>query len=147
MATFTGTANIFTKAKQKILAGSIDFSADTFKVLLTTSGYTPGIDSNEFVSDVTNEVSGNGYARQAVTPSIATFGSTVSAKFTDPAVTASGGSITARYWVLFKDTGGADTANPVIAYGLLDNTPADVVITDGNSGTVDFSDANGLISW
>lgn len=39
--------------------------AQTFRCLLTTGGYVPDPDHN-FVSDVTNELAGGGYARQDI---------------------------------------------------------------------------------
>lgn len=44
--------------------------------------------------------------------------------------TASGGSITARFGVLYEVSGN------VLAYFLLDSTPADVTATDGNTLTI-----------
>ena len=49
---------------------------------------------------------------------------------TDPVWTASGGSITARYAVIYEVGG------DVLCYSLLDTTPADVTATDGNTFTV-----------
>lgn len=40
----------------------VDFDTDTIKVALTTSSYTPDIDTHEFFDDVTNELAaGDGY--------------------------------------------------------------------------------------
>jgi len=44
--------------------------------------------------------------------------------------TASGGSITARFAVLYENAG------DVVCYCLLDSTPADVTATDGNTLTI-----------
>jgi len=146
MATYTGSAALYTKFKQGLGTGVYDFSADTLKVALTTSSYTPGTDTHDFMDDITNEVSGNGYARQTVTATWSATGSTVTLSLTDPVFTASGGSIVARYWVLFVDAGVGDSTNPLIAYGLIDSTPGDVTTSDGNTLTVDFS-ASGLFSF
>ena len=48
----------------------------------------------------------------------------------DPVWTAAGGSITARFACLYE------VAGDVLAYCLLDSTPADVTATDGNTLTV-----------
>jgi hypothetical protein len=47
--------------------GSFDWDdvGQTFRVLLTTSSYTPNVD-HDFVSDVTNEIAGGGYVRKDV---------------------------------------------------------------------------------
>lgn len=49
---------------------------------------------------------------------------------TDPVWTASGGSITARFAVIYEVSGN------VLCYCLLDSTPADVTATTGNTLTV-----------
>jgi hypothetical protein len=49
---------------------------------------------------------------------------------TAPVWTASGGSITARYAVIYEVGGN------VLCYALLDSAPADVSATDGNTLTV-----------
>ena len=43
-----------------IVDRTIDFSADTLKLILVTSSYTPDADHN-FADDLTNELSGTGY--------------------------------------------------------------------------------------
>ena len=48
----------------------------------------------------------------------------------DAVWTASGGSITARFAVIYENAG------DVLCYCLLDSTPADVTATDGNTLTV-----------
>lgn len=144
MATYTGSANLYTLFKKKLGQGLIDLTGATFQVLLTTSSYTPGQDTHEFADDITNELSGNGYSRQTVTASWDQSGSTMTLSLTDPTFSASGGDLTARYWVVMIDGPTDDTDSPLVAYGYLDSTPANVVTTDGNDLTIDFSDANGL---
>lgn len=41
--------------------GNINFSSNTFKLLLTTTSYTPDVDTHAFRSDITGEASGTGY--------------------------------------------------------------------------------------
>jgi len=114
-----------------------DATSGYFKVALTTSSYTPSASTHTVIGDITNEVSGNGYARASVgNISFTESGGTATFDGDDAEFTASGGSITARYWVLFAD--GA-TGDPLIAYGLLDDTPDDVETTDGKTLTVEWS--------
>ncbi|MFP9058875.1 hypothetical protein, partial [Enterococcus faecalis] len=78
---------------------------------------------------VTNEVAqANGYTTGGVAVTLTLSGTTsVTASFsTNPTWTASGGSITARWAVLYELGGN------VLCYVLLDNTPADVTTTNGN---------------
>ncbi|MEO7836209.1 MAG: hypothetical protein ABIS21_01045 [Acidimicrobiales bacterium] len=58
---------------------------------------------------------------------------------TDPVWTASGGSIVARYAVIYE------VAGRVLCYALLDSTPADVTATTGNTLTV-AANASGLFT-
>jgi len=60
-ATFTGKLYglLFTALWNK----EIDFDTDTIAVILTTSSHTPDQDAHNYVDDITNEVSGGGYAR------------------------------------------------------------------------------------
>ncbi len=58
--------------------------------------------------------------------------------------TASGGSILARYALLYN-TAAPGAVNDLIAYCLIDNTPADVEATDGNTLTVTIN-ASGVFT-
>jgi hypothetical protein len=59
--------------------------------------------------------------------------------------TASGGSITARYAVIDDDTVTTPVADPLVCYSLLDNSPADLTATDGNTFTVQMN-ASGIFT-
>ena len=100
--------------------------------------------THETLSDITNELSGNGYARQTITG--VAFTEPVAGTWrwdaNNPVFTASGGSIVARTWWIFDDTP-TSPADPLFCYGLLDNTPADVTTTDGNTLTVTLN-ASGI---
>lgn len=135
MATFTATFNWYHHASERIGDGGIDLDNDTFEMLLTTSAHTPADTDTTGAGNITNEVSGNGYAR--VTLANVTWNRTAGVTtfdFDDPVWTASGGSIVARNWHI-RDT----TADLLLCYGLLDDTPADVTTTDGNTLTAQIS--------
>lgn len=51
----------YNSGKRDILDGTIDLVNDTIKVILVTSSYTPDAD-HDFANDLTNELSGTGYA-------------------------------------------------------------------------------------
>ena len=57
MATFV--YNIF---KEKMLTGAIDLDVDTIKCALVTASYTPDRSNHHAWNDISNEVSGTGYA-------------------------------------------------------------------------------------
>jgi hypothetical protein len=132
-----GTWTVFDSAKEYIGDGTIDMDTDTLKVALFTS--TAAFTSGSITTYSTaNEVAaGNGYAAGGVTVTGATVtysGSTAKygAGASTASWTASGGSIVARYAVLYKSGTANGVTNPVIAFVLLDNTPANVTVTAGN---------------
>lgn len=47
--------------------GNIDYTTDTFKLMLVTTSYTVDVDSHAFRSDVTGEASGSGYTAGGAT--------------------------------------------------------------------------------
>lgn len=68
------TAYQFGKAYANLLGGesagessAVDYLSDTIKVALTTSSYAYNLDTHEFFSDVTNEITGAGYTAGGVT--------------------------------------------------------------------------------
>lgn len=115
----TGVAyNMF---KKLLLDKSIDFNNDTFKMVLCSDAYTPNKDTHEYYDDLSNELStAGGYTAGGKALS----GKATSVDDTDDegvfdcddvTWTADGTGFTARYAVLYKDTGSAATS-PLIAY-------------------------------
>ena len=138
MGTTTGSFNWYDTAKLKIADGTIDLDTDSLIMLLTTNTHVPAIATDEFLTDIDNEVSGSGYARQTlagVTLTAPGPNGKVKWDCTDPVFTATGGSIVNRYWHIFSNANGSDATRELIAYGLCDATPADVTTTTGNTLT------------
>jgi hypothetical protein len=139
------TAYVFNKFKQKKISevDAIDFDADTIKVLLTTSSYVPNLDTHEFRSDVTNEVSaGGGYSTGGITLSNKTVGLDTAGDFgylDADDVTWTTATFTCRIAVVYKDTGVAGTS-PLV--GWID-FGADQVNTGGNFTIQWATPANG----
>lgn len=50
-----------------LITGNIDIDTDTIKCALTTSSYTPNLDTHDRFDDVTNEVTGTGYTAGGAT--------------------------------------------------------------------------------
>jgi hypothetical protein len=132
-----GTWKWFGNGMLKAVTGGIDLDTDTFKVMLTTSTYTPNQDTHDFRDDVTNEVTGTGYTAGGAT--LAGVSTTYDAasnqvriSWTDPTWPAS--SITARTAVIYKSRGGAATADELVAFCTND---ADVTST-GATFTLDL---------
>lgn len=55
------TATPYAAALGALGRGELNFDGDTFKAMVTTAAYVPNYDTDAFVSDVTDEVSGSGY--------------------------------------------------------------------------------------
>ena len=113
-------------------------ATDTLKIALLDSGATPAsaTDVTFTTVDADELTTANGYTAggDTVAATYATSAGVLTLDVADASWTASGGSITARYAVLWNSSAGG--TNDLIAYCLLDNTPADVTATDGNTFTV-----------
>ena len=55
------TATIFKAFKEHLVNARVNYPADTIKMALCTSLYTPDYDLHDYFNDVTNEVVGTGY--------------------------------------------------------------------------------------
>jgi hypothetical protein len=104
----------------------IDWVADTIKIMLVTSSYTPDLDAHDFRNDVTNEVSGTGYTAGGATLSgkaVTVVGGSNETQFDADNVTWTGLDLSsaARYAVLYKARGGASSADELIGYVDLDS--------------------------
>ena len=121
-----------------------DLSADVFKMGLCSSTYVPSQSGHSQLSDITNELSGSGYTRQTLASSgVTRSGGTVKFDAADAVFNAVGGDLVARYFFIYDDTLSGD---PLVCYGLIDNTPADITISDGNNLTLQFN-LNGLFQF
>ncbi len=137
------TITFYNNVREDIGDGSLDLDNDTFKVALLSSSYTPDVENHAAYSDLTNELAtANGYTQDDKTLTATWVRSTTTCTFDadDVVWTASGGSITARYAVIYSDTG-----EELICYILLDSAPADVEATDGNTFTIAFN-ASGIFT-
>jgi hypothetical protein len=128
-----GTWTFTNSGRTKMINGQFDLDSDTWKVALFQSTSNLSASSTTYAG-ATNEVAnGSGYTTGGQTVTLTLSGTTsVSVAFTaNPAWTASGGNITARFAALYESGG------DVLCYCLLDDTPADVVATNGNTLTID----------
>lgn len=131
--------------KTRMANGTCDLDNDTFKLALYQSTSNAATQSINNQASLTNEVSGNGYTAGGNTLTSVTWadGSPQGQPVFDAAdtqFTASGGSIVARFAVIYDDT---DASKTVVAHCLLDNTPADITVANGDTLTVQFS-ASGI---
>lgn len=105
------TSNVYNKGLVALNTKKINLSTDTIKGILLESGYTPDLDADEFVSDVTGEeLSGGGYARVTLTGLLVDEGTGVvqfkSDDVTFPALT----TTTARYMIIAHSSGSDATS-------------------------------------
>ena len=109
---------VYNSFKKNSMVGSINLSADTLKVILVTSAYTPDIDTHAVYSDITGEVVGAGYTTSGATLS----GVTVTTDLTNDRavldandVTWASSTITAAGAVIYK-YGATPSSSPLIGY-------------------------------
>ena len=99
--------------------------------------------------DLTNEVANaNGYTTGGVAIAAETWtnaAGTVTWDAADAVWTASGGSITARFAVIYKNATVNGVVKPLLCVCLLDTTPADVTATTGNTLSI-VMNASGLLT-
>lgn len=124
--TFTNTARTY------LLNGTFDIDTDSYKTALFLSTSNIGAASTTYAALTNEHANANGYTTGGIA-SVLTLAGTTTVTVdvtTDPVWTASGGSITARFAVIYE------VAGNVLCYCLLDSTPADVTATTGNNLTV-----------
>jgi hypothetical protein len=128
-------------ARTDIANGVLAIATDTYKCALFLSTSNIGAASTTFAGVTNEHAAANGYTAGGIAVDLTLAGTTtVTADIaTDPVWTASGGSIVARYAVIYEVGGN------VLAYCLLDATPADVTATTGNTLTV-AAHANGVFT-
>lgn len=98
---------------EELGSGNIDYTTDSFKLMLMTTSYTPDVDNDAFRSDLTGEASGSGYTAggEALTSVTITQDNTNDRANVDAAdLTFSSISVSnVDGAVLYKDTGTAAT--------------------------------------
>jgi len=133
---------IFTNTgRTSLLNGTFDIDTDTFRMALFLSTSNIGAASTTFAGLTNEHANANGYTSAGIVVAL-TLGGTTTVTVdvtTDPVWTASGGSIVARFAVIYEVGGN------VLCYCLLDDAPADVTATTGNTLTVAIS-ASGVFS-
>jgi hypothetical protein len=113
---------------EDLARGAIDMDTDTFRMMLVTSSYTPDQDAHLKRSSITNEVSGTGYTAKGPTCACTVAKDTVTNRvtFTFAGISLPTSTITARRGIIYKDRGGANTADELV---MLNDFGADIVTT------------------
>ena len=119
-------------SRTRMLNGTFDFDTDSFKCALFLSTSNIGAATTTYAGVSNEHANANGYTTGGIAVALTLAGTTTVTVdvTTDPVWTASGGSISARFAVIYEVGG------DVVCYCLLDSTPADVTATTGNTLTV-----------
>ena len=126
--------------RTSLINGDFDLDTDTFKMALFLSTSNLGASSTTYAGVTNEHANANGYTTGGASVTLSLSGTTtVMVDSSDVVWTASGGSITARFAAIYEVGG------KVLAYCLLDTTPADVTATSGNTFSVVIS-ASGLFT-
>lgn len=120
---------LYTKAKEKILQGQINFSTDTIKAALVSNTYSQNLTTDEFLSSLAGLTLGT----DQTLASKAIAGGAFDAA--DPTWAAVASGVTAKAVVLYKDTGSAATS-PLIAF--IDTITGFPLATNGGDVTVQW---------
>jgi hypothetical protein len=122
-----------------LITKSIDFDADTFKVMLCNT--TP-VSTNSVKADLTEIAAGNGYTAGGTATTISHSRSTGTSKITgtDVVFTATGAVGPFRYAVLYDDTP-TTPADPLIGFW---DYGSSISLANGETFTVDFDATNGI---
>lgn len=118
--------------RTSVLNGTFDFDTDSQKMALFLSTSNIGAASTTYAGVTNEHANANGYTTTGIAITLTLSGTTTVTVdiSTDPVWTAAGGSIVARFAVIYEVSGN------VMFYCTLDSTPADVTATDGNTLTV-----------
>ena len=129
----TGTVKWYGNVPQAFMNKEIDLLSDTIKVSLHTSTYSPAQDTDDYFSDVTDQVPGTGNyttgGQQIANDTLTyTSGTNVMKYDGDDMSWANSTIANARVAVITDTTPGADATNPLIGYCVFD---ADVSTSAG----------------
>lgn len=109
---------IYNSCVEDLANNNIDFGADTFKVMLVTSSYTPDKDVHNRRDDVTDEASGTGYTTggKTITCNVSRNNTTDRVVLTFDGTSWTSATFGAAGAVYYKSRGGASSADELIAY-------------------------------
>jgi hypothetical protein len=142
----TGTVKWYGNVSQAFMNKEIDLLSDTIKVSLHTSTYSPAQDTDDYQSDLTNEVAGTGNyttgGQQIANDTLTyTSGTNVMKYDGDDMSWASSTISNARVAVIYDSTSGVDTTNALIGYCVFDGD------VSTSSGTLAIAwDAAGILT-
>ncbi len=125
---------------EDLAEGIHDLDTDQLTVALTAAASAP-VATNNVLADLTEVSYTNLSSRNISLTSSAHAAGTYKLTLTDLVLTASGAVATFRYVAIYND-GTVGKVNPLIAWY---DHGSDVTLADGETFTIDFSDANGFL--
>ena len=138
-----GTWTFTNTGRTSMLDGTFDFDTDTFLVALFLSTSNIGAASTTYAGVTNEHANANGYTTGGISIGQLELSGTTTVKVTETGTamvwTAAGGSIVAKYAVLYESGG------RVVCYCTLDSGGADVTATDGNTLTITMN-ASGIFT-
>lgn len=138
------TSKAYGNLAKAMINKEVDWDTDDVRVMLVGSSYTPNQDTHDYLDDVqAYEVTGTGYTAggAALTGKTVTYDAANNVLVLDAAdVTWANSTITARYAVVYDNTGGSAAAKPLI--GFVDLV-SDQASNNGNF-TIEW-DASGIL--
>jgi hypothetical protein len=137
-----GTWTFTDVGRTRLLNGTFDLDTDTFLIALFLSTSNIGAASTTYAGVTNEHANANGYTTGGISYGALLLSGTTTVTVDDglDAVwTAAGGSIIARFAVIYESGG------DVLCYCLLDSAPADVTATSGNTLTVALN-ASGIFT-
>lgn len=128
MATFT--AKLYGLVFTCLWNKEIDYDTDTITVILTTATHTPNQDTHKYVSSITDEVTGGGYARVNLGSKTVNYDTSTNKHTLDAADSVfSTATFTFRNVHVADTSPGSDATRPLILYQTAD---ADVTGAGGD---------------
>lgn len=132
------SSKFYGKFAQHLLKGDVDLDTASVVAVLCASGYTPNQDTHEYLSSITNELVGGGYARVTLTGVVLSYDATTntvkvtSDPFTFPALTG-----TFRH-IVYAVSSGSDATSPLMKVTSYDVdkfvSGSDVIVTPHANG-------------
>lgn len=146
MPTTTASLSYYNEFIDAVIDHEIDIASDTLKVALFTDSYTPDNSATTYSALSGETTNGNGYATGGQALANTSWTRTNNDWYYDAdntEWTASGGSIVAKYYVLYSDTA---TSRDLICWGYLDGSEQDEKTTaDGKKITLQWN-ASGVFA-
>jgi hypothetical protein len=141
-----GKWKVYDLAKKYLADGTHDLDDTTnwkMALFLSTSNANTLSVGTAVYGDLTNEhANANGYTTGGVAVAAESWtnaSGTVTFTLANGLWTASGGSIVARFAVIYRNATVNTIVKPLLCVSLLDTTPADVTVTTGNTLTVSIN--------